>query len=418
MNKEHTLIIGAGPAAIQTAVLVANGWRSKVSILNRNDSYSRSVQNHLEQKGRVIKSIAENRPFLSGQVQISHFYNGYSDVNNQFDTIILSVPSYSYKEVIHQLKLDNLKKVTTIILLSAGFGSNREVKNLVDEVNREIEVISLSTYYAATKFKLVDDVLFAYTKAVKKRVYLATSNNGGEIDSVKGLLEDAGIRTVVMENSINAECRNITTYVHPPFFINEFSMNEILAEEPSVKSLYKLYPEGPITQETVRIMVKLWKEISALVKELGGEPINLLQFLNDDNYPVHEVSLSRSDIDDFPVLDTVKQEYLLYIRYSSILIDPFSEPDESGAYFDFSKVPYKQVTQMVNGDWIIPRIPLEDYKNLLMIYQVGKESGISMPQTLMLIKLFERKVKNWQVLKGGVVRDLELHTMGERNTFA
>ena len=406
MSLQHTLIVGAGPAAIQTAVAVAKTWQGEASIVNRNGSYSRKVQNQLKNSGNVITAIAPNRSSLSGKVKITHFYDELANVDDRFDAMIVCVPSYSYQVVLQALRIEKLTQLQTIILLSPVVGSNELVSKLVHESRRSIEVISLSTYFAATKF-LPDGDLVSFTKAVKKRIYLATNKEGGlYLQHVERLLEEAGVETVVKENPIDVECRNITTYVHPPFFINPFSLNEIFSENKSLKSLYKLYPEGPITQETIRVMVKLWKEISALVVELGGNPINLLQFLNDDNYPVHEESLSRSDLEGFDEFEPVKQEYLLYIRYASILIDPFSQPDNNGAYFDFSKVPYQQISRTASGEWSVPRIPFEDYKNLVQMHRMGVERGINMPEIVRLIQLFERKVHEWQCLKGEPIRGM------------
>ncbi|WP_394173198.1 opine metallophore biosynthesis dehydrogenase [Guptibacillus hwajinpoensis] len=406
MRVQHTLIVGAGPAAIQTAVAVAKSWQSEVSIVNRNGSHSSEVQNQLKKSGNVITAIAPNRPFLSGEVKIAHFYDELASVDDRFDAMVLCVPSYSYHDVLQSLCIEKLTQLQTIILLSPVVGSNDLVSQLVRDSGRSIEVISSSTYFAATKF-LPDSEIVSFTKAVKKRIYLATNKERGlHLHHVERLLEEAGIETVVKENPIDVECRNITTYVHPAFFINRFSLNEIFSETKSLKSLYKLYPEGPITQDTIRIMVKLWKEISALVVELGGNPINLLQFLNDDNYPVHDESLSRSDLEGFNAFEPVKQEYLLYIRYASILIDPFSKPDSNGAYFDFSKVPYQQISRTASGEWSVPRIPFEDYMNLVQMHRMGVRRGISMPEIFRLIQLFEQKVHEWQCLKGEPIRGM------------
>ncbi|MCA0987360.1 opine metallophore biosynthesis dehydrogenase [Guptibacillus algicola] len=413
MNKKHTLIVGAGPAAIQTAVAVANTWKGDVSIANRNGSYSEKVHQTLERNGNTITALAREWPSLSGTVNISRFYRRLESVEDRFETIILCVPNYSYGEVIKSLNITNLKRVKTILLLSAGIGSNQLVSELVNLSSQRIEVISLSNYFAATKFSQ-GELFSAYTKAVKKRVYLASNIKGSDMTAIRQLLEGAGIDAVVKEKPINAECRNITTYVHPPFFINDFSLNEILSEKRSLKSLYKLYPEGPITPESIRTMVWLWKEISTLVEELGGEPINLLQFLNDDNYPVHEESISRSDIDHFPYFEPAEQEYLLYIRYASILIDPFSIPDENGSYFDFSKVPYPQISERESGEWVLPRIPFEDYQHLKSISRLGMEKGVHMPLTVELIHLFEEKVLEWQLEKGRGIKGLDLTETGER----
>lgn len=411
--KRHTLIVGAGPAAIQTAVAVANSWKGNVSIVNRNGSYSERVRQVLERNGNYITAVAREWSSLSGTVKISRFYQGLDIVEDSYETIILCVPSYSYGDVIKSLNISRLKRVKTILLLSSGIGSNQLVTELVNRSAQKIEVISLSNYFAATKFS-DQDQLTAYTKAVKKRVYLGSNVEGSEMTGIRKLLENACIESVVRENAIDAECRNITTYVHPPFFINEFSLNEILSEQRSLKSLYKLYPEGPITPESIRTMVWLWKEISTLVEKLGGEPINLLQFLNDDNYPVHEESIARSDINHFPYFEPAEQEYLLYIRYASILIDPFSTPDENGSYFDFSKVPYPQITSSESGEWVLPRIPFEDYQHLKRISKLGLEKGVHMPLTDELIDLFEEKVKGWQLEKGRGIKGLNLSSTLER----
>ncbi|MEJ7443121.1 opine metallophore biosynthesis dehydrogenase, partial [Staphylococcus warneri] len=77
--------------------------------------------------------------------------------------------------------------------------------------------------------------------------------------------------------------------------------------------------------------------------------VNLLKFMVKENYPVRPETLNEADISQFESLPSVKQEYLLYVRYSAILIDPFSQPDQEGRYFDFSAVPFKQLYQNEKG---------------------------------------------------------------------
>lgn len=134
---------------------------------------------------------------------------------------------------------------------------------------------------------------------------------------------------------MEAEARNISLYVHPALFMNDFSLNAIFDESGSRKYVYKLFPEGPITQDLIRDMLSQWKEMMSILDRLGMGRINLLKFMTDDNYPVRNESLSRQDIDCFEHLESIHQEYLLYIRYASLLIDPFSQPDPEGKYFDF-----------------------------------------------------------------------------------
>lgn len=40
----------------------------------------------------------------------------------------------------------------------------------------------------------------------------------------------------------------------------------------------------------------------------------------DDNYPLPPASIGRQEIENFNIIDAIHQEYLLYIRYASLLI--------------------------------------------------------------------------------------------------
>lgn len=400
----NTLIIGAGPAAIHIVVSVSRNWSNKIGLLNRKGSHTSRLKEELEQNHYVLISKVQGEKYssLSGETTLNHFYEGYDNIDDIWQTIIICTPSDSYRDVINALHIDSLKKIQTIILVSPSIGSNLLVTSQLQHSKDRIDVVSLSTYFAATKFNPASpSILSVFTKALKKRIYIASSqNNSNAIWDVKRFIESLGIQCSIASNTIEAESKNITTYVHPPFFINEFSLNEIFSTEPSKKSMYKIYPEGPITQYSIRAMVLLWKEVSAVIQSFGAKPINLLKFLNDDNYPVHDTTLSREDIENFIELEEIKQEYLLYIRYSAILIDPFSKPDNNGKYFDFSAVPYRQVYRNQNGKWILPRIPLEDYKKIKLIYGLAQKINIPMPKTLDLIHYFENRLNEFIKEKG------------------
>lgn len=128
--------------------------------------------------------------------------------------------------------------------------------------------------------------------------------------------------------------------------------------------------------------------------------MNLLKFMNDDNYPVQEQSLSRSDIEEFVQLDELHQEYLLYVRYASLLIDPFSTPDKQGQYRPFAAVPYQQVSLDQHGKWVIPRVPYEDYRKLKLLYHVGQTLQIPMPQASTLLLNFEHQLGTFMEQQG------------------
>ncbi len=74
------------------------------------------------------------------------------------------------------------------------------------------------------------------------------------------------------------------------------------------------------------------------IKKLKVPSVNLLKFMVKENYPIRYETMREVDIENFENLPAIHQEYLLYVRYTAILIDPFSNPDDRGAYFDF--LPY------------------------------------------------------------------------------
>lgn len=196
-----------------------------------------------------------------------------------------------------------------------------------------------------------------------------------------------------MESPIEAETRNISLYVHPPLFMNEVSLSAIFGDQDTKKYVYKIYPEGPITPLLIREMLAHWKEIMNIISKLHIKGINLLKFMTDDNYPVRLESLSRHDIENFPIFETIHQEYLLYIRYTSLLIDPFSEPDKDGKYFDFSAVPIRKMFINREGDLDIPRMPKEDYYRLKIIQGIAKYTDSSCPTIDKFILTYESKLE-------------------------
>lgn len=395
----NTLIVGAGPAAIQIAVNLSKGWSNKIGLLNRKGKHAEKIMQELKENGYMLSAnvIEGKHDTFLGQVKLTHFYPDFEKLDDFWDTVILCTPSDSYGEVVSMLELHLLPSVKTIILISPSIGSHLIVRGKLKDLKEKIEIINFSTYYAATKFdpKSANNTT-VLTKAIKKKIYISSNKkNRLTVSYAQRFIESLGITCCIDNHPMETESKNITTYVHPPLFINSFSLNEILNTKPSTKFMYKLYPEGPITQHVITNMVQLWKEISTLMHSFSVKPINLLQFLNDDNYPVHSITISRDDIDDFPNLDQVKQEYLLYIRYTALLIDPFSVPNKTGKYFEFSAVPYKQIYQNQDGKWIIPRIPFEDYKKLKLIYEIANRMNVAMPITLGFLQLFETRINDF-----------------------
>ncbi|WP_338777742.1 opine metallophore biosynthesis dehydrogenase [Metabacillus sp. FJAT-52054] len=392
------LIAGAGPAAVQTAVVLNSQWGNPIGMANREGSRSMAFTAELMENNYTIQAMAELERLkdFAGSAVLEAFYEGYPYIEGQWETLILCTPSDTYLSILKNMKPAALIWIKTIVLISPNAGSNLLVRGYLKKVNLNAEVISLSSYYAATKLKEKDMLTIALTKAAKKKIYAGSSmQNSPSLLAIQNLLEEIKVTCVLVKDPLEAESRSITTFVHPPFFMNDFSLNEILTVNASHKSLYKLFPEGPITKDTIQIMVKLWKELNGLFTRFNIEPVNLLQFLNDDNYPVLPESLSREDIEGFLSSEQTKQEYHLYVRYASLLNDPHSEPDRNGRYFEFSKVPYPKVSKEPDGRWRFPRIPFEDYRNLKRLTGLARYAKTDMPAAKELIQLFEKRVEEF-----------------------
>ncbi|MGC9402723.1 opine metallophore biosynthesis dehydrogenase [Vibrio genomosp. F10 str. 9ZC157] len=422
----NTLLIGAGPAAIQVAVILSRGWTRQLGIASRCSDHWFEFLQQYKKCGQV--SVSPAKTALASLAGVAHFvrcYEQLTQINNQWDTIVLCVPADAYQEVLKRVPLQQLDNVRRVILLSSSFGSHLVVKHQFEYANRDVEVLSLSTYFAATKNMAWDNKSSALedaskkqaisrvsvtTKARKKRIYLSTynspvynmstsnsvtydctalSNKSRAVSSLVDMLNSVDIEVVTLADCFSVEARSITAYVHPPLFVNAFSLAQILEKDGSPKYMYKLFPEGPITPTVMKEMVQLWKDISNIVKKLNAEPINLLKFLNDDNYPVLAQSIPRCDIENFSQYTTTKQEYLLYVRYASILIDPFSDPDEAGHYFDFSAVPFTKASYQ-NHRLTLPRVPVEDMRAMYVFYFLSKALQLPVVAVSQFIVRFEQ----------------------------
>lgn len=217
----NTLIIGAGPAGINVAVNISRPWCKDIGLLNRKGIHSTKIKKELGENDYTIVSKVQDEKHLqiSGSAKVSRFYEGYDDLEDIWQTIIICTSSDSYVDIINCLDLDALKEVRTVILFSPSIGSNVHVKSRLKKSKDRIDVISLSTYYAATKFEPENtSCIIAFTKALKKKIYIASSKkNSTTVGYVKNFIDGIGVKCTIVNNSIEAESKNITTYVHPPF---------------------------------------------------------------------------------------------------------------------------------------------------------------------------------------------------------
>lgn len=393
---KRVLIAGTGPASVQLAVSLKAGLNGEIGIVGRKSARSQPFFESLRQSGGLLRASVQNEKHhrMSGECRADHLYEGYETVAGSWDTLILAVTTDAYLDVLKQLSDAVVRQLDCVVLVSPTFGSSRLVSGYLESVQAEAEVVSCSTYIGDTRWMDETPSGHVLTAGVKKRIYIgSTRSPSGNVGLLAGVFERLGIGVAVKKMPIEAEARNISLYVHPPLFMNDFSLRAVFDPQPEGrKYVYKLYPEGPITQQLIRDMLAQWKEITNLLTALNIDGINLLQFMTDDNYPVRPESLSRQDIDGFAGLEPIHQEYLLYIRYASLLIDPFSEPGEDGKYYDFSAVPFRTLFVNSEGQLDIPRMPKEDYYRLKMIQGIARHLQAACPTIDRFLQTYEAKL--------------------------
>ncbi len=394
---QRVLLLGTGPASIQLAVILKNHLNSCIGIVGRESVRSESFFTALEQTDQRIRVDIQNEKHqrMEGECSIDQVFKGYSTVTGRWDTIILLVTTDAYIDVLKQIPVQQLKQVKCIVLISPTFGSNSLVRHYMRDIDSNAEIISFSTYLGDTRWVYDSPSQHVITTGVKKKVFIGSSHGlSTTTKKLSEIYDHLGIALEVLESPIEAETRNISLYVHPPLFMNDFSLSVIFGKSEIIKYVYKMFPEGPITQYLIRDMLAQWKEITSITEKLNLKGMNLLKFMVDDNYPVRSESLSRHDIENFVHLDTVHQEYLLYIRYTSLLIDPFSEPDQYGRYFDFSAVPIRRMFMNREGYWDIPRMPKEDYYRIKIIQGIAKYLDLQCPTIDKFIQTYESYLTN------------------------
>lgn len=390
------LIVGTGPVSIQLAVLLKTNLDCRVGIAGRKSVRSELFYASLQQSDRLVCVDVQNEQHqpMRGRCFIDHVFQGYQTITGVWETLFLCVTADAYLEVLKQIDPKIIKQMRCVVLISPTFGSNSLVSQYLKQLHANVEVISFSTYLGDTRWISGEPSNHVITTGVKKRLYMgSTSVRSYYGETFRQLFKHVGIALDIMRSPLEAETRNISLYVHPPLFMNEFSLDVVFQKENTRKYVYKMFPEGPITQYLIRDMIRMWKEIIAINEKLNITGINLLQFMTDDNYPVREESLSRDDIERFPHLEQIHQEYLLYIRYTSLLIDPFSKPDQHGRYFDFSAVPIPQIFVNREGKWDIPRMPKEDYYRTKIIQGIGTNMGVCCPTIDKCLATYETKRK-------------------------
>lgn len=390
---DRVLILGTGAVAVQIAVNLKNKLDCIIGIAGRSSLRSKKFFTELfENKNMMYAKVQNsNHNRIAGECLVDYSFMGYHTITGEWDTVVLSITNDAYIDVLKHIDNSIMKYVRSIILVTPAIGSNKLISEYLRQTKYNAKVISLSTYYASTRE--CDSSVKVLTHGVKKKIYIGSEHEETDIFGIlSDFFQQLGITTEISRNAYEAESRNISIYVHPPLFMNGYALDIIFGLYNTVKYAYKFYPEGPITQYAIHDMINQWKEISEILTYFNVDSFNLLHFMNDDNYPVMAQSLSRDDIENFPCFDQIKQEYLVYIRYTSLLIDPFSIPDEKGRYFDFSAVPILKVYQDKEGYWRMPRIPKEDYYRLKLLKGMADTTGTPTPVIDKFISTYEKKL--------------------------
>ncbi|BEM57649.1 hypothetical protein SME22J_15100 [Serratia marcescens] len=400
-NAFPTLILGAGPAAIQLAADIKAAANARIGLYNRPSEKGRRLKQHLADTPSLWLTGAgkAQRTQDDAQVTIDRYCDDLALVGGDWRRLILAVPADQYHGVLRQVPWAALPQLRSLILLSPSIGSGLMAQSLLQEAGQShVEVISLSSYYADTKYQNAEQPYRAYTKAFKQRIYLAGAGAGSdcaELDWLCSLLARHGIDAQRCDSLLAAERFSITNYVHPPLALADTTLRAIFQPQAPIQYLYKTHPEGPICPEAIADMLALSQDYQQLLNRFGIEAINLLRFLNDDNYPVPPRMVSRRWIDQFPQLAPTEQCYALFTRYTALLVDPYSEPDAQGRYYDFSAVRVARVFQDAQGRWRLPRVPQEDVRKLRVLVLLAQRLDVEMPAAQRLLARFQQALQRF-----------------------
>jgi staphylopine/pseudopaline/yersinopine synthase len=412
-----SLVIGGGPGALAFALLL-NQFGCDVDLWVRPTERGREISQLLDQSGGQLS--ASGPVFHKDGCQfprsgrLRQWFSASLDALSSYQVIVLAIPSNEYVDVALQMRESGLLQNSPWILLpSTSLGS----AVLVAQAAQTRQVVSCSNFFAAAKCP--EHRLQVEVKAIKRKLYLGMlASCSDTAETLVRLFASTGLNVEILGTALEAEARNITTYVHPSLFVNPLGLSAILGSGKSKQYMYRFFPEGPITKECFATMLDLHQEISSIVCSFNGKAWNLLKFLNDDNYPVPEQALSRREIDEFESFDRSHQMLLLYVRYATLLVDPYSTPDpQTGRFVEFSAVPFPMLTQdPENARADLPRIPLEDICTLETARWLGSSLSIETPTINRLVNHFCTAVRDYEQLHRMRVLDWTAQTLQAKQT--
>lgn len=157
---------------------------------------------------------------------------GYNTLAGEWQTLVLAVTTDAYIDVLQQIDDAFIKQLKCVILVSPTFGSSLLVSQYLQQRGAEAEIISFSTYLGDTRWLHEHPSNQVITTGVKRKVYIgSTVPSSAYVQQLRELFERLHIAIGVMSSPLEAETRNISLYVHPPLFMNAFSLEAIFGEQ-------------------------------------------------------------------------------------------------------------------------------------------------------------------------------------------
>ncbi|HEC2187579.1 TPA: staphylopine biosynthesis dehydrogenase [Staphylococcus delphini] len=394
------LIAGTGPVGVQLAILFQRYTTHRIDMVGRGKASEKSRRFYEAYQAAPqleVRVQNELHAALAGTAELGQLYDAYETVLPRYDVLVLACTADAYSQVIQQLPTSVRQHLQHVVLVSPTFGSHMIVQQQFAEDQPQIEVISFSTYLGDTSVPEMNAPHHVLTKGVKKHLYLGSTVTQSEFSrEMMALMTQIQVPVTEVSHPLMAESRNSSLYVHPALFMNTHALRAVFEGTAVPFYVYKLFPEGPITMRLIAEMRQMWQEVMAILKRLDIDTLNLLKFMVKENYPLRPETMDDDKIEAFESLRATEQEYLLYVRYTGILIDPFSKPNAQGQYFDFSAVPFKQVFRNQQGVWQIPRMPSEDYYRTQIVRGMARTLNIETPMMDTLIERYEAQLTHFK----------------------
>ncbi|MFG9879856.1 pseudopaline biosynthesis dehydrogenase CntM, partial [Pseudomonas aeruginosa] len=166
----NVLLVGLGAVAIQVALDLRRHGAGRLGALNHPGRRSQRIAEALARGACLQLEGQGQHRWLSGNAALDVFHQDPAELRDDWQTLVLCVPADSYLDVVRGLPWERLGGVRTLLLVSAFIGANLLVRSALP-AGCQATVLSLSSYYAATKVIDETQPLRALTKAVKEATW-------------------------------------------------------------------------------------------------------------------------------------------------------------------------------------------------------------------------------------------------------